>query len=406
MKKVSISFGEELPRMATKVEHLQVALRAAFDGIVSEQSGARACGRGLGLTRSLGWSFWNFAFAPDIPSALRALPGDKGWGMIAAGLERRGCTPTRIQALKAAQQELRCELRSRAMHPTLLRSIAAGRIDTRAEVARMRAARRKGREAAATLYGVHCTAACSAMLAGPVDSEGVVDTVGIALFEGLARSRPGPDWPIFEGQLNYASPTLETAQLAESEIGWGVDHLCSAGTVGTALRQSERSCHLVSFVDTGLLATKGIRAAFAQRGIRSGRVTPTDAHTLVHPHMSMIVSVPTRVAVFDMLLHESIPMKADPSGALYGPPDPWPSPSAEHGMPYRLEAKRLPLEEEVEVPSTGAAPGGIVELRAPWRELLALAAADLGQPLDSFRRYRISVKDPPMHGRILMRWTA
>jgi hypothetical protein len=398
-----IPFDEEVPRLAGHVAAVQSALRAALDGIASDESGARACGRALGLTRSFGWSIWNMAFAPDVPAALRAMPGDKGWRMLTEGLVRRGCPPKRIAALEGAVRALRSEMQARKLHPTLLRSIASGALDSEVEARRMRAARRKSREAAEILYGIRASAACSAIAVGPPDHEGAVDTVGIALFEGLHRLRPSAEWPIFEGQLNSGNPGFHAAQLRPSKVHWAIDHLCTPGTVGTALRPSRSSDHLVAFVDTGSTDVRGIRAAFAQRALRCGRVT-APAGGGEHPHLSMIVTVPTKVATFDVLLHKRVPMHADPVGALYGPPDPWPAAGDGHSLTNRVEAKRLSLDSVVEVPKPGAAPAGIVALRAPWDELLALAADGLGAPLAEFRHYRLTVKDPPMHGRILVRW--
>lgn len=405
MAKRHVSFDEELPRLTTKVRHVQQALRAALEGIASDQAGARACGRALGLTRSLGWSFWNLAFAPDVPAALRAMPGDKGWKLLMDGLVRRGSPPSRITSLQVASKALRDELRSRKLHPTLLRSIASGALDTQAEARRMRAARRKSREAAETLYGVRAAAMCSAIVVSRPDAEGVVDTVGIAMFEGLERLRPGPEWPIFEGQLNYGNPSFASARIANSRAGWAIDHLCSPGSVGTALKPSGSSDHLVAFADTGMAKAAGIRAAFAQRALRCGSIRPRPGPDPGTPHLSMVVTVPTKVAAFDVLIHGDVPMRVDPVGALYGPPDPWPSPAAEHGLPSRLEAKRLPLDAVVERPREGSAPGGINAIRPAWSELLALASGALGCPLDGFRHFRLTVKDPPMHGQVVVRWS-
>ena len=405
MKPQPIPFDDKYPRFTKHVTDTQMALRTAMEGIASGDSGSRACGRALGLTRSLGWSFWNMAFAPDVPAALRAMPGDRGWKMLAEGLARRGCAPSRITALNNAVKALRTEMRSQDVHPTLLRSIASGALDTQVETKRMRGWRRKAREAAEAIYGIRSSAVCAVMIAGPPDAEGIVDAVGAYLYEGLARLRPGPEWPIFQDQLQYGNPKLDTSALTASKIGWGLDHLCTAGTVGTALRRSASSDHLVAFVDTGV-ASKGIRADFAQRSLRSGRVIPPkgEESDFAPPHLGMILTVPAKIAVFDMLLHEQIPIHAEPSGALYGPPDPWPSPRAEHGMPQRLEAKRLPLDAVVELPKANQPPAGLTGLRSVWNEMLTMTAAGLNQPLSSFRRYRLTVQDPPMHGRILMRW--
>ena len=399
-----IPFDEELERLSIQVNAVQTALRGALDGIASDESGARACGRALGLTRSLGWLIWNTAFAPDLPAALRAMPGDKGWKMLFEGLARRGCAPTRVAALTQAVQDLKTALRARNLHPTLLRSISSGALDTQVESRRMTLARKRAREAAEVMYGVRSTITCSGMVIGPPDAEGGVDTVGVVLFDGLARLRPGPEWPIFEGLLNYGNPAFESTQLQPSSVAWTLDHICTPGTVGSLLRPSRSADHLVVFADRGDASCKPIRAAFGQRALRCGRVTATADSGPVHPHVSMIVTVPTKLASFDVLVHEAVPMHAIPAGALYGPPDPWPTTDLSHGMPHRLEAKRLPLEATVEQLQEEAPPAGISALRTPWREMLALAIGAVPAEAHEFRRYRLTVKDPPMHGRILMRW--
>jgi hypothetical protein len=399
-----VPFDEELPRLTQQVAAVQSALRAALEGIASDESGARACGRALGLTRSLGWSIWNMAFAPDTPAALRAMPGDKGWKLLNDGLVRRGCPPTRVGALTKAVQELRTALRARNLHPTLLRSIASGALDTDVEARRMVQARKKAREAAEVLYGIRSALTCSAMVIGPPDADGIVDVVGVLLFDGLARLRPGPEWPIFEGQLNYGNSAFEASQLRPSKVAWALDHLCTPGTVGSALRPSRSADHLVAFADTGAGSDRGIRAAFGQRARRCGRVTRIADSGQPNPHVSMIVTVPTKVASFDVLVHRAVPMHAPPAGALYGPPDPWPTTDVSHGMPHRIEAKRLPLEAEVEQLTEEAPPAGASALRQPWSEMLALAVEAVPAQAKDFRRFRLTVKDPPMHGRILMRW--
>ena len=425
-----VQFNDEITRLSGQIERLQVALRSAFDGILSVDAGARACGRALGLTRSLAWSIWNLAFAPDIPAALRALPGEKGWKLLVVGLSRRGCAPARLEALQVAVTALTTELKSRDLQPTLLRSIASGALDTEVESRRMRAARKRAREAAEVMYGIRTDAMWSTMVAGPPDAEGVVDTAGINYFAGLARLRPGPEWPIFQGQLHEGNAAARARPLVKSAIGWALDTHCTPGSVGTALHASDAEGHLVAFFDTGTSVEaqargrlakrsgdrtakssepmeKGIRAAFGQLVMQAGRVRAEEgSQTRIAPHLGTVVTVPTRLVVFDMLVHRDVPMHAEPVGALYGPPDPWPTVTGAHGMPRRLEAKRLPLDAAVEIVKTTEVPAGIFSSHAQWGDLLSLAIHALGRPLEEFRMHRLTVIDPPMHGRVLLRWTA
>jgi hypothetical protein len=431
-------FDEELAKLADQIAAVQGALRVALTGILNDDAGARAFGRSFGLTRSLGWSLWNLAFAPDVPAALRALPGEKGWKLFFDGLRRRGCTPERLGALQAATAVLLAELKSRSLQPTLLRSIASGVLDTADEIRQMHRARRRAREAAEVIYGVRSTSIWSALIAGEPDDEQCVDTAGVTCFDGLERLRPGPGWPIFEGQVHEGNPNASVKPLEASEIGWAVDRLCTPGSVGVALQQSYALGHLVTFVDVGASAhgnrarkaiasshrsVRGIRAAFGQLSLRSGRITPAQTGGSPQPmHLGMIFSVPTSVATFEILLHRKIPMHAEPSAALYGPPDAWPDATGGHGVPSRLESKRLPLDAAVEVltadedsvitPKAKRAKtrraaesmSGPSAAQSTNQEILSVAFASLGASIADFRRFRITVKDPPMHGRVILRW--
>jgi hypothetical protein len=411
MRQETIAFDEELKRLTTDVHRLQHALRAALDTVLPADQGARACSRALGITRSLGWGVWNLASSPDIAAALRALPGAKGWELICTGLERRDCPFALLASLRSAISALDREMRSVRVQPSMLRSMAAGALDSDAQLRKMRAARKRARQAAEVLFGVHAKAFLGAMLAGPPNARGVVDVAGVSLFEGLTRSRPGPAWPIFEGILMSARTAHRPRPLVHGAIPGLMEEYCTEGAVNTALRTSGSKDYLVAFVAQAMQGrARGVRAAFGQLNPSAGSVTSRrragSRQTLHSNHLGLIASAPVELAVFDMLLHRDIPVLADPVGALYGPPDPWPLGGISHGEPDRLEAKRMMLDSDVERPRSLQLPAAAATLSVPWRGMLGCAAKALGHPLEDFVHFRLVVRDPPMHGRVMMRWTA
>jgi hypothetical protein len=406
--KIPLTFDEELQRLSAEVARLQTALRAAFNASLPVESGARACGRALGVSRSLGWVCWNLAFSPEAPAALRSLPGSRGWELLLAGLARLDCPSSLLASLRGAIAAVERELHSTRMQPTMLRFLAAGGLDSRTQSLQMRAARKQARQAAEVLFGVKADAFLGGLLAGPPNRKGMVDVAGVSLFEGLARSRPGPAWPIFEGMLLSGRGPRLPRPLAPGSIPGVLDAFCSPGAVGSTLRASGSKDYLVAFVaPPAATGKRGVRAAFGQVQPLAGSVIPPRGRRKPAPpcHLGTISSAPTRRTVFDMLLHRDVPLLGEPVGALYGPPDPWPLGGTGHGEPDRLEAKRMTLDAEVERPRSLKLPASLASLSDPWLAMIGLAADGLGLPLDDFRHFRLVLDDPPMHGRLLMRWT-
>jgi len=410
MPNENIAFDDRLLRVRTNILPLQRDLRAALGAVLPEGAGARSCGRALGISRSLAWGCWNLAAGPDLPAALRALPGTKGWTLILEGLERCGCPAATVQALRKSVDAVERELRTGRVAPSLLRSMAAGGLDSAGEIRRMRASRRRAREAAETLYGIRAHACIGCLIAGPPNRKGLVDLAGVSLFDGLQRLRPGPAWPIFEGMLLSRGVRPRSLPLAPSSIPGVLDEFCTAGIVGTELRPSGSQHHLVSFVARPDPRARPVRAAFGQLTRSAGPVKVPARRRKDAPitsqHLGLIATVPVRLTVFDMLLHRDMPMQGEPVGALYGPPDPWPVRGIEHGEPDRLEAKRLSLDSEVVEPRTLELPAAAASLSDAWLRMVRLGVHALDLPLGDFRHFRLVLRDPPMHGRLMMRWTA
>lgn len=403
------TFDGRILRLRSHVIPLQRDLRAALAAVLPADAGSRSCARALGVSRSLAWGCWNLAAGPDLASAIRALPGAKGWTLILEGFERCGCPPTTLHALRKSVEAVEREMRSGRVAPSLLRSMAAGGLDTDRETRRIRMARRRARESAETLYGIRAHACVAGLVAGPPNRRGMVDLAGVSLFDGLERLRPGPAWPIFEGMLLSRGERPRTRPLCPSAIPGVLDEFCTPGAAGVELRPSGSKHHLVSFVAQADAKAKPVRAAFGQLTKSAGSVTaPTRRRSgapIASHHLGVIATLPLRLAIFDMFLHRDIPMQGEPVGALYGPPDPWPVRGIEHGEPDRLEAKRLPLDSDVVKPRVLELPSTTASLSEPWTRLVRLAIEAIGTPAADFRHFRLVLRDPPMHGRLMMRWS-
>jgi hypothetical protein len=146
--------------------------------------------------------------------------------------------------------------------------------------------------------------------------------------------------------------------------------------------------------------TQGLRLVFAEAARRSGRLDPSDEVLA----SAMVVTLPLQAAVFDVLVHRSIPQVGSASAAIYSPLDliAWVRNSTT-AMPVE-ESCRLPFERE---PRAIESP----RLPLPWRsasgaygDALAQAVAGLGRDLSEYTILRIEVPNPPLHGLVVLRW--
>ena len=117
-------FRSALSQAETAANALSGAIRAVLDPMLPGSSGARSCGRALGLERTLGWKLWTIAHTSDLATTLKVLPGRRGWTQVAAALAKRGGDPAAIAAMRDAAERLHELLSALKRSPALLRAIA------------------------------------------------------------------------------------------------------------------------------------------------------------------------------------------------------------------------------------------------------------------------------------------
>ena len=397
-------FESTLRLVSAEVEALQSALRAALESVLPESTGARACGRALGLTRFLGWATWNLAYAPDVPAAIRSLPGIRGWKSILAALRKHGCPDGRVSTLEKASASVTEIFSKRKISVTLLRSIAVGGLDTERDATRIRSARRDARAAAETLLGVRASLNAVASIVGPPDPDGFVDMASLSLFAGLERLRPGPAWPIFRWSYINREGRGASPQRAAIEPGAKlplVARLSSPGLDAAELRLVEHERHpIFEFLAPRPGRIGGLQAAFGEWTRHGGQILPTETRT----DICLVATIPTRTAILDLFLHRDVPFVGEAAAGLYTAPDPMGVARMREGDQHLVESGRLPLEVEATTPAGTGLPARWKSCDAAWRALVDRGfRAIRGRPAD-FRHIRIEVPDPPLHGSVALRW--
>ncbi len=343
--------------------------------------------------------------APDAAAALSRLPGPGGWSLLLAALADRGRPAAEVEALRAAVADLEATVASSSTSVTLMRSMTAGGLSTSAESAAMAKARRLSRIAAETLQGVRCGLNAVATVIGPLDSRHRFDTASASVFEGVSRSRPGRSWPIYRWSVQAApagKARMGGRAISQSQLRPLLPDLSSPRieTLGEIRRVDRGERASIEFVDLDPARTDGLRLVFAEAARKGAAIAAEDEV----PAVALVVTLPLQLAVFDLLLHRSIPQPDTVAAALYAPFDPmmWVR-NSDDALPVE-ESCRLPLERE---------PRMVESLRLPakWRgcsdaygEAVGRAVAALGRDLSEFTIARIEVPDPPLHGLIALRW--
>ncbi len=388
------------------ISDLQAALRAALEAVLPDCSGARACGRALGVTLTLGWRCWTVAYAPEIPAVVSRMPGPRGWSMLLDGFRRSGCPRGRLDALVAALRRVDRLLHSAEVTTTLLRSMAAGGLATDRESKAFRQARLAARTAAETLHGIRCEANVVVVVVGRPDADRSVDTASFSIFEGLERLRPGPAWPLYRWSLspNATRPrsTPHQSPLVKSDLPPLVPERSSPGIVGRSIRSTASGSGVgnIEFTTVPRRRGGGIRVTFGEVTRNAGRLPPD----LEISDLQVVPTVPVGRLIFDVLRHRSIECRGEPAAAMYPAADFVTASRLARGEVPAVEAWRLPLEQAPTLLKDVALPESLSSLEADHRDLLARCVAAVGDEPAAFEAHRIEVVDPPLHGNILLRW--
>lgn len=400
------NYEEILRDVGTLVDAVRTALRRCLEEALLPGTGARGLGRALGLRRNLAWKAFAVANSADLPSLLRALPGDVGWTFIFEAIERTGrCSSEASEALRSAVSALSNRISAEQLDPAALRAIGSGSLESAAERKVMRRARRMAFTASKQIYGAHAKARVGAFLVAPSAEGGepMVDLAALTILEGLDRARPGPPFPIYHRIRTHRAGEHGTrigANLQPGETAPMVPSLTSEGVspdeirLGAGIREDAPD-HF-EFLQRSRRRLAPLRVAFAEC---SRRIASPFAHGHdSHAELRLPTPMPVEMVVFDVLIHRDLPRGSEPAAALYGHA----ADSSQRTLWH--DHHRLPLEDEIGEAASLRLPLALAETREAYAALLDLGAQTIGFPLSAFEAYRVVVPWPPMHASLLVTW--
>lgn len=395
-------FSEVLVEFTASIERLRLELRECLDATLPKLDGARACARALGLKRDLGWRIYALATSADLATSAGALPRRSGWTLVSRSLRNAGCPPRKLAALSEASAATLRLVETGKVGRSMLRVLAAGRLNSARETASLLRARRAIRQGCEEMYGVHCDAQVATWMIGPPDRAGRVDLLTCVELEGLLRLRPGFPVSIHrlskvwgrKGKAGRNARALGTSP----QHGWLIDDLSTPGAWERHLHFRETNFGPVVLLGSPAAGTAGpIRAVFADRVERAGKVGSEDDAV----DLQFFITAPAAHGVAEVWLHRSIPLRSEPAASLIGSFD-----GIEmSAMPTASSPLMpLPLEAQVARIDSPGLPAPLRAMSAGHAELLRRSALVLRGDLADFVGFRVMLPDPPIGMRVAMRW--
>ena len=384
---------------------LRRSLRAAIEHVLPEgvALNSRSCAEALGLDKTLGWACMRLAMVADVSATLGSLPGRPGWSKVLRGLRRARCPSPMIEAAEAAFDAIYERMTSRGLDRDTIRSIAAGRLDSRGQADKEAVLRRKQYESARLIWGVSREASVSAYLVAPSrDDVSQVDAVQIDLSHDLQRHRLGPPWNVYAAVYSVANvgqaSTVNRGEPLDPNSGCPLmSEFTSNGAFGSELLGSMSGPRWIcDFADRAPARQGPLEAAFGEVSRRIGpRWQEGDAPPI---SLGRPVGVPTAITVFDVMLHREIALASQPFAALYATITHDPH---RHQWPDRT---RLPMATETEVVDRPALPDSLRTLSAKYRKMLAVGAAALGADVGDFVIHRTVMLHQPIPTTMVVRF--
>jgi hypothetical protein len=385
--------------LSTHTTKLRIAMQEALEKVLPLSSGARACGRALGLKRSLGWQVYALANASDAATTLRALPRVQGWDFILQAFARSGCPARELNALRAEAKALESFLRLSRIDRDLLRAAACGGLDSARETNAMLRARRAATTANERIFGIAAHTILTAVILAPADRRGRFDSISATFLHGIKRSRAGSPWPIYLS-AEMTAKRGERLQVGSRSRGSEgalpfLEELSTPKLLKDGLQRREHGeAVLYELLDRGAARSEPVHTCFLEHQRAAG----TCEHTGERSELHLSTNLPTRFAIFEVWIHRSHQLSTKPSASLVG------SPRVFGTFPEPPESLRLPLDADAEEITSSKLPTATRSCCALRRALLQRAFEVSGHDVEEFEGFRVIVRDPPIHARIVLAW--
>jgi hypothetical protein len=376
---------------------LHHALRDALDQVLPPGSGARACGRALGLRRQLGWQIYSIAHTADHAAVIRALPKRRGWELVLDALRERGYCETSLRVLRSAIQRLDAQLGNPHWDRSIVRAVAAGALDSATDQDAMLRARKQATQANELIHGVGQRHYVSSFLVGPAGPRNAVGMAAVTSIHGLRRIRPGAAWPVYYTLEAYSHEAPTRGVLTASRRGGGITPLAAdlsshAAVSGCLRMRQDGETNMVELLDRGEANAQPLDLAFVEHVPKVGVLTEAPSPW----RLMFLLTTPSERAVTEIWIHRSLRLANDPAAMLMSAPILNRRVLAEHTL------ERLPLESSAIPIERPTLPPAMRRHAATHGELLARGAKRLDSSIGDFVGFQLEITNPPWMSMLAM----
>ena len=389
----------DLTAMEQRALAISSATSEAIQATVSDPTAIRACGRVLGISRTLAWKLIRLSTATDLAGILSAMPGNRGWLTILDALRRTRCDARIADRLQDEIERFDAMAEHRGLDRQALVAMAAGGLDSDLSREENRRLREQGFHAMSLMWGVLAEVRISSYLLVPSGSKDLIDLVSVSSLRGLHRVGAGPNPRIQMTTAAYLDSDGKRHMPMES--GHQSKHWCDRrhSTPGIESELKVHEDHAgrhIHFEGSDTSPTRKVDAIFCEHleeaAYQHAR-TPREVGTF-----GAGILLPSRWFVLEVLVDRSIPWIDPPEAATF---------SQLPGMPQRFhwpEMQRLPMTETAQSGLDADLPEELDSIRVAHHRVLTDAAARLGRSLADFQTCIVAVPWPTLSSNVMLRW--
>lgn len=382
------------------IQGLRGTLIELFSAVGADPDAPQDVSRQFGINRNLTWKLSRVMSSHEPFSALNYLPGGQGLDLALRAFRNAGAPDQPIARVADAMRRLTEVIEKHADdrdHLELaLESMGLFQRESRPEGGLELAYRGNS-----MVWGLHARARIStAFLAPGVAGPHTADYAQVASLIGFRRLRPTARWRLYRMQLHddkggdlpgvprpigsrrEGDPPMivrefcsENMPTIESQPGReGVEYILPAGPVGNT---AAFDC-VTGYSMRGLPLCRDERNEYGSTAVSN--------------------TFPVETLIFDLLVHQALPMPPEPEVIVYGFPHGGMESPAEQVVQNVLPIA-APIAELAGRPPVVAMP-----LFPRYSQLVAFVFERMGWTPAQFRGWRVQIGFPPMSSRVVLRW--
>jgi hypothetical protein len=401
----SKSFVERYREVSRAVLDLQSALQSALASILPLETSSRGIALRLSLPKMLGWKAQRVVTAPDVPTILSALPGERAMASLIEAIEREAPSAGSIEAIRKADSALRMLFGEMDASSQEILTIAAGGLDSKAQQRNLDRMLRTQFEATVAIRGEVAASQVSTWFVMPSKGNpSMANLVSLSHMHGLRSIRPRGPHIVFRGASSAAG--VATGDYSSIEIATPAtladlteDRIVPAASsprldqCGLVCKSTPQGRFVVADPDQHPDGVLTLGFASVREEIGSLYRSPTDRTGEVAAQ----IATPTRHFCLNVMFDKSMPA-VDPAAALYFAPA--------FGIEYGEHAELRRFTGEIDagfVRSTAMPKSSGVD---PEKHLALLehGVRLVDRSLGDFRCYRMQIAYPPTFTRAVVRW--